>query len=493
VNDEIMFRFGGDLNPLKAAANQAKQIGGDIKKSFGDVGRQIAGYFSAGAMIAGLQRVFSKVEEIKRASESLGVSNSFIQDIRNVGEDAGISGQKIEAALGKFLKGLPEGADVEASFFALADRLSEIEDPAERARVAVDAFGKSGVQMISIMGQGSAAVKELAAQFSKLSDEEIKKLDDAKDTIDRTFNNITIGAGKAISAIGDLFGKLGEMSQGDWDSQAKGKAIAEMAEQRKRIDAEEELKAAKEAAANVPEVDPEKQRAAMDRVVKAQEQLAELKKKHANEDEVIGSKIVRTEDRIAHLKQVIAESEERGKTDAEFAAQAAEAKVEMANEELKLKGQIAERDKSIAEKEKEQAETKKKLLADRLQLEEKLQQTQASRSDAQRDRLRPSLEEFADEGRRNIHRGSGWRRGGPTGTQRDAMEIERAEREAKLGYLNGNEDYAKRMQNYAERIRASNPNFKKSDSDLYASMDAQLKEVNKALTDNGIKIKEITA
>ena len=109
----------------------------------------------------------------------------------------------------KFLAGLPEGADVETSFYSFADELEKIKDPAERARLAMDKFGKSGVDMVKIAGQGSGAIRQLAGEFSKFSKSDIEAVEDASRRIEEVFSTITIWIGKFIGAYAMMYKIMG--------------------------------------------------------------------------------------------------------------------------------------------------------------------------------------------------------------------------------------------------------------------------------------------
>jgi hypothetical protein len=56
----------------------------------------------------------------------------------------------------------------EKAFYTLLDVMSRIQNPMERAAVAMDLFGKSGQSMVNLMAQGSPALKALGEEASRM-------------------------------------------------------------------------------------------------------------------------------------------------------------------------------------------------------------------------------------------------------------------------------------------------------------------------------------
>ncbi len=220
TREEFMLKVGVDTSAV------ARGLRG-VKQQFASIGNEIrngvAGWFGGAMIIGQLSRLGDEAERIRNNAEAWGVSSKFVQDIENVARATGVSAQKVQSLMDKFVRGLPAGSDAQQSFFALADRLSAIPDPAERARLAMEAFGKSGMDVVRIAGQGSQGLRELAASYQTLSDTELKQIDEAKQNIEDVYRSITVGAGKVIGFIanigkawGEYFGSKTQM-KGSWD------------------------------------------------------------------------------------------------------------------------------------------------------------------------------------------------------------------------------------------------------------------------------------
>lgn len=205
-SEEFKIKMGIDTSALatglRGVKNQISNALVGLKHSIGHAVSESFNMLGVPLGVAGLVSQFEKLgemaEKLRADSEALGVSTGFIQDLQNVGRASGVAGDKVADMIGKFVKGLPAGSDVEKSFFAMADRLANIPDPAERARVAIEAFGKSGIEMIKIAGNGSEELKKLAAGFSKLSDEELRSVDEAKQAFENGQHYFMVGTGKAV-------------------------------------------------------------------------------------------------------------------------------------------------------------------------------------------------------------------------------------------------------------------------------------------------------
>lgn len=205
MNEEIVVKFGADSSPLERSLTKLKHTVGEWGESVGETIHHAFSHLAAPLSVAGIiatfHHVLEKVKEIKRASESLAISPQFYQGIVQVAKASGIGSENLEKMLDKFVKGLPIGSDVEQRFYAIADSIKEIEDPSERARMATDAFGKQGVKLISVLAKGSDGIKEMAKQFSVLSDAELESIEQAEHKLQQFSNRMTVLAGKTLGFV----------------------------------------------------------------------------------------------------------------------------------------------------------------------------------------------------------------------------------------------------------------------------------------------------
>ena len=202
--EEILLRMGLNSSAvstgLRGVRGQVQSFAGDVTNLFKGLGSKLVGAVAVGTIASQFKRALDDVEKLSNTSENLGISTDFLQDIQNIGLAAGLTGQKIEAMMNKFVSKLPEGTDPQKALLDLADKLSKIKDPAERAREAIEAFGKSGINMLPILSKGSEAISKMAAEFDKLSQSEIKALQEADAALDKFENKWRIAKGRTAAA-----------------------------------------------------------------------------------------------------------------------------------------------------------------------------------------------------------------------------------------------------------------------------------------------------
>ncbi len=233
TREEFLLRIGVDNS---AVARGLRTIKGQISSFASSIQGQLGSILGGAALYNQFSKVGDLSAQIRNNAAAWAVSNKFVQDIQNVARAAGVSEEKVQSLMDKFVKGLPAGANVQTAFFKMIDGLAAIPDPAERARVAMEAFGKSGMDVIRMAGEGSKAFRELAASYTTLTDAELKAADEAKQRIEDTQQRVTIYTGKLIGVIsnaakawGTFFGALGSSDKSPWqilgDASNAGKIV----------------------------------------------------------------------------------------------------------------------------------------------------------------------------------------------------------------------------------------------------------------------------
>ena len=215
----------GAMGKFKAGSNAAL---GAVKANAGALA------LAGGAAIAGFAvKAIGQFQDLALASgkfaDATGLSVENASRWTEVGGDIGIGADSIQTALGKMNKTLgttPELfkelgvdvvrtdsglTDVNGTFLAVIDRLKEIKDPAERARVAAQLLGKGWQEMAQFINLGSAELQKSLDSVSGaqvISDKELKKAKDYRDTSDELGDIwesfvITVG-GAAVSVVNDF-------------------------------------------------------------------------------------------------------------------------------------------------------------------------------------------------------------------------------------------------------------------------------------------------
>ena len=218
----------GAMGKFKAGSNAAL---GAVKANAGALA--VAG----GAAIAGFAvKAIGQFQDLALASgkfaDATGLSVENASRWTEVGGDIGIGADSIQTALGKMNKTLgttPELfkelgvdvvrtdsglTDVNGTFLAVIDRLKEIKDPAERARVAAQLLGKGWQEMAQFINLGSAELQKSLDSVSGaqvISDEELKKAKEYRDTMDDLGD---LWSGFVTDAGGVFVGMVNDFKEG---------------------------------------------------------------------------------------------------------------------------------------------------------------------------------------------------------------------------------------------------------------------------------------
>jgi hypothetical protein len=193
---------------LGKAVGMAERAAGKIKTAF-----KFAGGGLIGAMlVSSAKQAIEFGDNINKAAVKAGIGSKAMSELAYAAKLADIDIASLSTALKKMQVSLSEAstgakqpkmaldalgisiADIqkrkpEAQFELLADRISKLQDPADRARAATDLFGKAGADLLPLFEQGAAGIAKARAEAEKLGlsfgDDQIKKLSAADESIKR--------------------------------------------------------------------------------------------------------------------------------------------------------------------------------------------------------------------------------------------------------------------------------------------------------------------
>jgi len=186
-------KMTADLGGLGAMAERAK----GAVSAVGKVGVGVAkgvGFVAAGAGAAAVgvfklaESVSNLGDDVAKTSRSLGLSTDALQEFRYIGERSGVSVDEMDVALKKLTVNVGDAtSEVGKSLAALgisasamrkagpdealnmvADGMARIKDPAKRAAIAVDLFGKNGVKMVNVLSEGRDGMASLAKEAHRV-------------------------------------------------------------------------------------------------------------------------------------------------------------------------------------------------------------------------------------------------------------------------------------------------------------------------------------
>ena len=193
-------RMGGVFVEISADARKFFASLGRVNKSLSDMGRAMAG---AGATLAGVgaaittpimgaAAAFSVLgDNVQKMAIRTGLSTEAVSGLAFAAEQSGTDVASLEKGIRTMQKTLDAastkggaaadafkrlGVDVQAltqmspeqQFMALAEALSAVEDPGERAALAMKVFGKAGTSLLPMLMEGSSGIAALVAQARQL-------------------------------------------------------------------------------------------------------------------------------------------------------------------------------------------------------------------------------------------------------------------------------------------------------------------------------------
>jgi hypothetical protein len=260
VLERLTVQITGDLDGLNDAADRVgttvSRMTTDIDTHTGKIGKSVLsmsslvggaiGGFVSGFAVEGVQALGSfaqatldAADDMGDLAQRLGVSTTAVQELNGVFVAAGGSPElmndamdRLNQSLGEFaMSGKGPAADAlkqlgiagqvssgqikgtEDTFYAIVKAMEKIEDPAVRARLSMELFGKSaGKDMVEVLGAGSQAMEEQRAKMKELGlvmDEDlIKKTAEAKLEIDKAKFAMgqwaTVGMANVIVGMRDM-------------------------------------------------------------------------------------------------------------------------------------------------------------------------------------------------------------------------------------------------------------------------------------------------
>jgi hypothetical protein len=224
--------FGADTKQLEEGSKRARD---EMKKNKEETEKSVKqlttfGVVAAGGAVAGLVALtkssFDGINATRGLAERIGTSSEALSKLQYAAKLSDVDsetlsgslekmqirlGQVAETGEGKAAKALKSFGlsadelitkDPVETFHKLVGVLEGIKNPAERAAVAVDLFGKSGAGMLNIVVQGSDALAEMEKEADLLgatiNDLDAAKIDEADDALTRVWASLG-GVGKALA------------------------------------------------------------------------------------------------------------------------------------------------------------------------------------------------------------------------------------------------------------------------------------------------------
>lgn len=238
---------------LKAAEKRLQAFGAGVRS----LGTQLFGLGAAAvAPLVATTQVFASLgDQLAKTSSRTGISVEALSELGYAAEQSGADLTTLEGGVRKMQKFLVEAANgsqgaastlkslgvqfselaglsPDQQFELLADRLAQIENPAARAALAMEVFGKTGTSLLPLMQDGARGIEALKQQARDLglviSTEDAKAAETFGDTLDDLWKVLKSGAFAIGAALAPLLQDLATQAirvakvTADWIRQNKG-------------------------------------------------------------------------------------------------------------------------------------------------------------------------------------------------------------------------------------------------------------------------------
>ena len=232
----------------KRAATAAEKMSNDISKSLTAAKSAVNGFLAIAAVgfaATGIKNALDYASAIGETAQQLGVATTAYQELTYAATQTGVSQQELEAGLARLTRNIGQGAKVFGElgiairdtagnsratgdvFNDVAAKLGSIQDPAKRAAIEVQLFGKAGQKLDTLLSGGTAAVGALADEAHRLgmvlSPKQIADADAAADAFTRVSNTLSVNIASTVASnakaieslangLGTLITKAGELA-----------------------------------------------------------------------------------------------------------------------------------------------------------------------------------------------------------------------------------------------------------------------------------------
>ncbi len=242
--EQDMARAGKSLDGLNNRANAAAA---GLKSAFGALGATL----TVGALASFAKSGIDAADALNDMSQRLKVSVKDLASFKLISEQSGTSLEGIGAGIGELTKsiGLAErgnkkmaaaltelgitARDPKEAFFQLADAVQRIEDPSTRAALLSRVLKGNYEELIPLLSQGSAALRESARQSETFADAMARLAPDADNFNDALTTMKIEAAGaaaqlltKLVPGLSDTAREVAKLLDDDHGVLALGRALA---------------------------------------------------------------------------------------------------------------------------------------------------------------------------------------------------------------------------------------------------------------------------
>jgi len=224
---ELFVKDSRLVKGLNAAAARLKAFGASITA----LGAKLAGLGVTLALpFLGAAKLFADMgSDMKDMSDRTGVAVEALSELRYAAEQSGSGAEDLEKGLRTMSRNIVEaargskearkgfarlgltiadltGLSPDQQFELIADRLAAVQNPINRATIALEIFGKTGANLVPLLSSGAEGIQELRRQANSLGltmstedAEAAEAFGDALSTLWRSLKQVAFMVGAALA------------------------------------------------------------------------------------------------------------------------------------------------------------------------------------------------------------------------------------------------------------------------------------------------------
>ena len=219
----------------KAAFDAVQKRTQKLNGAFGKIKVAIAGVAGAGGLSLLIKKGLETGDALAKTADKIGITTEALAGLRFAAEQSGASAAQVEKGLINLQRRVSElslgTGEAKRSFETLgltiddlnnlsadeqlkvvADRLQTVGNNSDRTRIAFDLFGRSGVDLINLLNNGSEGIEDFTKQaeslglaLSRVDAKQIERANDAVNSASKVFTTLTQKIAADFAPIIEVF------------------------------------------------------------------------------------------------------------------------------------------------------------------------------------------------------------------------------------------------------------------------------------------------
>jgi hypothetical protein len=238
--DRSVRKLDDDVRKLDATKKRAASTTNTFSASTSRLGGTIARFVSAAVIGSAIRQTANYADRLEETARQIGFNVVAYQKLSFAASQNGVSTEKLTSSISRLQDNIAGGnksavralqsmglslqyvrnLKPEDQFKVIAERIAAIPDPMQRAKVAMDLFGRSGASLLPVI---TSNIEEIGNKAPVMSEKTVKAMGDANDAFDRLKATAMTLLANGLTPVAEWF------SQAPQSAQAAALGLAAMA------------------------------------------------------------------------------------------------------------------------------------------------------------------------------------------------------------------------------------------------------------------------